>query len=135
MKLPLATFKCAVHFFLLLSSVFAFSGFAMPPKTKKQKLFQWRAEVARCSKTVPPGNSVPSAADLPLVLETSTSGELEIPAETASAEGTDSSDASFDPDQSMSGDTHATLESFVEDWTLSLSREDIVSPLFSYLSI
>ena len=107
--------------------MFAFSGFAMPPKTKKQKLFQRRAEVARCSKKVPPGNSVPSAADLPLVLETSTSGEPEIPAETASAEGTDSSDASFDPDQSISGDAHTTLEWFVEDWTLSLGHEDIVS--------
>ena len=92
----------------------------MPPKTKKQKLFQLRAERARDSKTV-----LPDSEREPL--EPSAAGEPEIPAPTASAADTDSSDESFDPDQSMSGDAHATLESFVEDWTLSLGREDIVS--------
>lgn len=102
----------------------------MPPKSKKQQLYEQRAKVARDSKkelsttepsqtesTMPPEQSVPPTSD-PL-------------------DSTDDSDYSYDPDADVSVDA-VVLETFVENWVLSLDRDDTISLglfLFHHLTV
>jgi hypothetical protein len=81
----------------------------MPPKSKKQKLFEQRAKVARDGK---------------IELSISVNRQIEPP---ESSLLSDDSDFSYDPDVDVLSDPVAVLEHFLEDWVLSLDRDDTIS--------
>lgn len=91
----------------------------MPPKSKKQQLYEKRAKVAREAKielfrseppqtepTMPPGPSVPTSS--------------------TPVWPSDDSDYSYDPEADVYVDAVA-METFLENWVLSLDRDDTIS--------
>lgn len=98
----------------------------MPPKSKKKQLYEQRAKVAREGKkqlstsepsqteaTMPPEQSVPPMPPT-------------VPPTSDPLEQTDESDYSYDPDADVCVAAVA-LETFVENWILSLDRDDTIS--------
>ena len=117
----------------------------MPPKSRKQCLRAERAQQARAGKKARLDESV-AAAEEPAIertssataetiertssatAETGTTAETMLLAGlTGDPEESDRSDATFDPDQEPTCSTDAILEQFVEDWLLTLDRDNIIS--------
>ena len=106
----------------------------MPPKSRKQCLRTERAQQARVGKKARLYESV-AAAEEPVIERTlSATAETGTTAETmllaclaGDPEESDRSDATFDPDQEATCSTYAILEQFVEDWLLTLDRDNIIS--------
>ena len=99
------------------------SSCRMPPKSRKQRLREEKARVAREAKKAKLDESASEAI--------STSEET-IPTTSCAShaecsEESDRSDATFDPEQETVKSPHALLERFVEDWVLTLDRENVVS--------
>ena len=106
----------------------------MPPKSRKQCLRAERAQQARVGKKARLYESVAAAEEpaiertLSATAETGTTAEMMLLAGLAGdPEESDRSDATFDPDQEATCSTDAILEQFVEDWLLTLDRDNIIS--------
>ena len=92
----------------------------MPPKSKRQKQLQEAAIKAREGvKRARTEESHPESASTsvnPAPTERSSESEVET-----------TPDPSYDPDEELSADANLILERFVEDWILTLDRDDKVS--------
>ena len=92
----------------------------MPPKSKRQKQLQEAALKAREGvKRARTEESHPESASTsvnPAPTEHSSESEVET-----------TPDPSYDPDEELSADANFILERFVEDWILTLDRDDKVS--------
>ena len=95
----------------------------MPPKSKKQRRFQALSSLGRTSlETHGIEDAEPATA----------SGEMETnnPSASTSAvepESSDPSDGNYSPTEDAGEDVGAAMEQFVEDWVLSLNRDDTIS--------
>ena len=104
----------------------------MPPKSRKQQLSAEKASAARDGKKR--ARIDEPAQEEPLIAPTLIASAEETTASTSAVHAedpteTDCSDATFDPEQDAGA--QAVLTQFVEDWVLTLDRENTISlPLF-----
>ena len=103
----------------------------MPPKSKRKRSLEEAARRAResfkkekLSAAEPSGDlsGQPSTSALPGV-PTRSEREVSEPVSIA----TTASDATFDPDNELASDPTLLLEQYVEEWCVSLNREDKIS--------
>ena len=108
-------------------SVRSLSVVTMPPKSRKKRLSEERARIAREGKKA---KIEESALEQGATAQTSsasatTTATADPPA--VDPEESDRSDATFDPEQDATSSTEVILEQFVEDWLLTLDRDGVVS--------
>ncbi len=94
----------------------------MPTRSSKKRLSE-RARVAREGKKAKVNE--PALEQQAIVQTQSASTETTPPA--VDPEESDRSDATFDPEQEATSSTEAVMEQFVEDWLLTLDRDNIIS--------
>ena len=99
----------------------------MPPKSRKKRLSEERARIAREGKKA---KIEESALEQGATAQTSSASAMTPPTDDPPAvdpEESDRSDATFDPEQDATSSTEVILEQFVEDWLLTLDRDGVVS--------
>lgn len=95
----------------------------MPPKSQRMKLYEQRAKVAREAKRGPPQSGTLPPVSLPT---SSDPLELHVPPSADPLELSEDSDCSYDPDADVAVD-EVKMETFLENWVLSLDRDDTIS--------
>ena len=98
----------------------------MPPKSKKQRLSDEKARTAREGKNKATADEL--APEEPLIEAMSSVPAETIPTPTSANDPeSDRSDATFDCEQEATSSSQAVLEQFVEDWVMTLDRENTIS--------